>query len=119
MTSAGGTRAVVICSAAPAGSVPRTRPRPGVGAPLPSPWWARDPDLAVPACLLLVLALGLGLRGDRLSVGDADLLGVHLDAELACEPLGDDREVGLAHPREQGLLRLVVAAHAQRRIFVL
>ena len=41
------------------------------------------PNWPWPPRLLLVLALGLGLAGDRLAVGDPDVLGVDVDAELA------------------------------------
>ena len=67
------------------------------------------PELPVAAGLLLVLALRLRLPGDRLPVGDHHRLGLHLDPELASQPLGDDGEVGLAHAAEQGLVGLVVA----------
>ena len=43
----------------------------------------RHAELPVPAGLLLVLALGLGLVGDRLAVRDLHVLGLDLDAELA------------------------------------
>ena len=55
-----------------------------------------DAELAVPAGLLLVPSLGLGRLGDRLSVGDEQLLALHVDVELARQALLDDGEVGLA-----------------------
>ena len=45
----------------------------------------RHAELAVPAGLLLVLALGLGLVGDGLAVRDLHVLGLDLDAELAVQ----------------------------------
>ena len=51
---------------------------------------------AVPAGLLLVLALDLGLAPDRLPVRHARRPGHDRRPELALEPLGDDRDVGLA-----------------------
>ena len=59
----------------------------------------RDTELAVPAGLLLVLALGLGGAGDRLAVGDLHVLGLDLDTELAVQLLERDRHVRLAHAR--------------------
>ena len=67
-------------------------------------------ELAVAARLLLVAALGLGRRGDGLPVGDPQLLGDHLDPELAGEPLDDDLEVGLPAAPQHDLVGLVVAA---------
>ena len=71
------------------------------------------------AGLLFVLALGLGRLRDRLPEGDLEVLDVDLHPELALEPLGDDGQVGLAHPREHGLVGLVVAAHREGGILVL
>ena len=65
-----------------------------------------DPDVAehaVAAGLLLVAAVGLGLAPDRLAVRHARRLGHDRRAELALEPLDDDRGVGLAH-RDEDLL---------------
>ena len=78
----------------------------------------RDAELAVPAGLLLVLALGLGRAGDRLAVRDLHVLGLDLDAELAVQPLERDAEVRLAHAPQQRLVRLGVALEAQRRVLV-
>ena len=58
---------------------------------------------AVAAGLLLVAAVDLGLAADRLLVRDARRVGHDRRAELALEPLDDDRGVGLAH-RAQDLL---------------
>ncbi len=69
----------------------------------------RHRELAVAAALLLDLAFGLGRAGDRLAVRDAHLFGLDLDAELAGELLGRDRQVRLAHAAEHGLVRLGVA----------
>ena len=73
-------------------------------------------ELAVAAGLLLVPAVRVGLGGDRLAIGDARRLQVHLDAEAALQ-LGDgDLDVQLALAGEQQLVRLRIARVADRRI---
>ena len=79
----------------------------------------RHRELPVAAALLLELALGLGGAGDRLPVGDAHFVGVDLDAELARQLLERDRDVGLAHAVQHGLVRLGVAVDANDGIFFL
>ncbi|HTX63450.1 MAG TPA: elongation factor G, partial [Acidimicrobiales bacterium] len=64
---------------------------------------------AVAAGLLLVLALGRAGLGDRLPVGDGDVLALHVDAELAGQPLQRDRQVHLARHAQHRLVGLVVA----------
>ena len=69
-------------------------------------------ELAVAAGLLLVAAVRLGGRRDRLAVGDPRRLQVHLDAEAALQ-LGDrDLDVELALAGEEQLLGLRIAAVA-------
>ena len=78
-----------------------------------------DPDLAVAelavaAGLLLVAAVRLGGRGDRLAVGNPRRLEVDLDAEAAFQ-LGDgDLDVQLALAGQQQLVRLRIARVADR-----
>ncbi len=76
-----------------------------------------EPDLAVAelpvaAGLLLVAAVRLGRRGDRLAVGDARQLEVDLDAEPALQLRDGDLDVRLALAGEQQLLGLRVAGVA-------
>src|SRR4029077_17931 len=54
------------------------------------------PETPVPAGLLLLLALDLGLAADRLPIGDPRRPGHDGGPELALEPLGDHGDVGLA-----------------------
>ena len=63
-------------------------------------------ELAVAAGLLLVPAVRLGRRGDRLAVGDARQLQVDLDAEAALQLRDRDLDVRLALAGEQQLLGL-------------
>ncbi len=75
-----------------------------------------DPDVAehaVAAGLLLVLALDLGLAADRLPVRDLRRPGHDRGPELALEPLGDDRDVGLAD-RDAGAARRSATARPAR-----
>ncbi len=67
------------------------------------------PEHPVAAGLLLVPAVDLGLAADRLLVRHLRRVGHDRRAELALEPLDDDRDVRLAH-RAQDLL-------AERRPF--
>src|SRR5690606_21381795 len=63
------------------------------------------------------LALLLDRLANGLAVGDLRLADVRLDLELALHAVDDDLEVQLAHARDDGLPRLLVGAHAERRIF--
>ncbi len=78
----------------------------------------RDPELPVAAGLLLVLALGLRLVGDRLAVGDLHVLGLDFHAELGAEARLGDPEVRLALTPQQRLVGLGVAFEPQRGVFV-
>ncbi len=75
-------------------------------------------ELAAAAGLLLVAAVRARLRLDRLDVRDARLVQLDLDAEAALQPRDRDLDVHLAHPREQLLAGLRVAAQLQRRILL-
>ena len=75
-----------------------------------------DGELAVPAALLLEPALGLSGDGDRLPVGDADLVGGDRHPELPGQALEGDGEVQVALAAELGLVDLVVATDHQRRV---
>ena len=76
-------------------------------------------ELAAAAGLLLVAALRRAPRAlDRLDVRHARLVQLDLDAEAALEPRDRDLDVHLAHPREQLLAGLRVAAELQRRILL-
>src|SRR5205814_7939722 len=55
---------------------------------------------------------------DRLAVGDLRPADVRVDLELAQEPVDDDLEVQLAHPRDERLPRLLVRADAEGRILL-
>ena len=56
--------------------------------------------------------------GDGLAIGDLRLPDVRVDVELAPEPVDDDVEVQLAHPRDDRLPGLFVEAHDERRILI-
>ena len=56
--------------------------------------------------------------GDGLAIGDLRLPDVRIDVELAPEPVDDDVEVQLAHPRDDGLPGLFVETDDERRILV-
>ena len=75
-------------------------------------------ELAAAAGLLLVAALRARLGLDRLDVRDARLVQLDLDAEAALEPRDRDLDVHLAHPREQLLAGLGVAAELKRRVLL-
>jgi hypothetical protein len=55
---------------------------------------------------------------DALAVGHLRRADVGFDAELALHAIDDDFEVQLAHAGDDGLARLFVGAHAERRIFL-
>ena len=78
-----------------------------------------DTELAVASGLLLVSTLRLSGGGDRLPVGGAELLRRDLDVELASQSFGGHRQVGVADPREDRLMGLVVAPHLDRRVLLL
>ena len=63
-------------------------------------------------------ALGVRGGGDGLPVGDAHLLGVHPDPELALQPFDGGAQMGFADPPQDGLVGLVVAFEAQRGVLV-
>ena len=71
-----------------------------------------------PVCFLYLPSASAWL-GDGLPVGDADVLGLHLDAELAVQPLGGDGQVGLARAPQDGLVGLVDPLDHQGRVLVL
>ena len=73
-------------------------------------------ELPVAARLLLVPAVRLGAGGDRLAVGDARQLQVHVDAEAALQLRDGHLDVQLALAREQQFLGLRVARVADRRV---
>ena len=79
----------------------------------------RDRELAVPAALLLEPALRFRGSVDRLAIGDVHGVGLDLDAELACELLGRDRQVRLSHAAQHCLMGLGVAFDAQDRVLFL
>src|SRR4028118_1752126 len=53
-----------------------------------------------------------------LPVGDLRAANVGVHPELAQEPVHDDLEVKLAHAGDNGLTRLLVAAHGERRVLL-
>ena len=75
-------------------------------------------ELAVAAGLLLVPAVRLGGRGDRLAVRNPRRLEVHLDAEAALQLRDRDLDVQLALSRQQQLVRLRVARVADARVLL-
>ena len=56
--------------------------------------------------------------GDRLEVGDVRDVGVDVELVPVLEPVLDDVEVQLAHPRDHQLVGLGVAAEGEGRVFV-
>ena len=68
--------------------------------------------------LLLVGVVELRSPGDRLAVGDLRLARDHVAVVLAPHALHVDVEVELAHAADDGLLRLLVLVHAERRVFL-
>ena len=76
-------------------------------------------ELAVAAGLLLVAAVRLGGGLDRLAVGDARRLEVDVDAEAPLQLRDGHLDVELALAVEQQLLRLRIAAVADRGILFL
>ena len=76
-------------------------------------------ELAVAAGLLLVAAVRLDRRGDRLAIRDPGRLEVHLDAEAPFQLRDGDLDVQLSLPGEQQLLRLRIAHVADGRVLFL
>ena len=76
-------------------------------------------ELAVAAGLLLVAAVRLGRRLDRLAVRNPRRLQVHVDAEAPFQLRDRDLDVQLSLAGEQQLLGLRIAAVADRRILFL
>src|SRR2546425_13291265 len=90
--------------------------------PRPPRQW-RDPDpavavLAAAARLLLVFALPLGTRLERLAVRDLRLPDHGMHAELAGQPSDDDLEVALPQPADQRLPQLAVELVLKRGILL-
>src|SRR5207302_8886339 len=75
--------------------------------------------LPATAGLLLVLALRARLAADRLEVRHARRVQLDVDVEAAAQPVDRDLDVHLAHPGEQLLARLLVAAEVECRILLL
>src|SRR4029077_19769550 len=75
-------------------------------------------ELTAASRLLLVAPLCARLALDRLDVGHAWLVQLHLDPEAALRPLDGDLDVDLAHPGEQLLPGLRVAPEPQRRVLL-
>ena len=75
-------------------------------------------ELAAAARLLLVAAVGARLAADRLAVRDARRMQLDVDAEAPLRALERDLDVHLAHPGEDLLPGLLVAAETQRRILL-
>ena len=71
-------------------------------------------ELAVAAGLLLVAAVRLDARRDRLAVGDAWRLQLHLDAEAALQLRDRHLDVQLPLAGEQQLVGLRIALVADR-----
>ena len=71
-----------------------------------------------PLCFLYLPSASACVR-DALAVGDEHLLGGHLDAELARQPLGGDRQMGLARAPQDGLVRLVDPLDEEGRVLLL
>ena len=74
--------------------------------------------LPVAAGLLLVDVFRLDLSRHRLAIRHLRRVQFNLDAELALHPLGRDLNMRIAHPRQDGLARGLVAMHNERRIFL-
>ena len=77
-----------------------------------SPNWPRPP-----VCFLCRW-LASASPEDRLEVGDVRHVGVHLHLVPVLEPLLDDIQVQVAHPRDHQLVRLGVAADREGRVLV-
>ena len=75
-------------------------------------------ELAAPAGLLLVAGVGPRLLADRLQIRDARRVQVDVDPEAPLRALERDLDVHLAHPGEDLLPGLLVAAEAQRRVLL-
>lgn len=65
-----------------------------------------------------MLRVSLAGLGDGLTVGDLRLAHVGVDAELAGKTVDDDFQMEFAHAGDQGLVGLVVALHAEGRVFL-
>ena len=76
-------------------------------------------ELAVAAGLLLVPAVRLDARRDRLAIRNAWRLEQHFDAEAPLQLRDRDLDVHLALAGEQQLVRLRIAVVLDRRIFFL
>src|SRR3989304_5370645 len=87
-----------------------------------TPWWpppprGRSAALAPPpAAAGGGGAVSLRLPADRLAVGHLRLPDVGLHLELPEQPVHDDLQVQLAHPRNQGLVCLRIHGHLEGRI---
>ena len=75
-------------------------------------------ELAAAAGLLLVAVTRPRLRADRLQVRNARLVELDVDAEATLRALERDLDVHLAHPGEDLLAGLRVAAQPERRILL-
>ena len=75
-------------------------------------------ELAAAAGLLLVAGVRARLLADRLEVRHARLVQLDVDAEAALGALERDLDVHLAHPGEDLLPGLLVAAQAERRVLL-
>src|SRR5205823_9783233 len=73
-------------------------------------------ELAAPAGLLLVAAVGTRLAPDRLAVRHARLMELDVHSEPSLRALESNLDVHLAHPREDLLARLLVAVQVKRRV---
>ena len=73
-------------------------------------------ELPGAAGLLLVAVVAFAGSGDRLAVGDLGRAEHRLDLELILEPLGHDRQMLVAHAREQEFVGFVVAFQTHGRV---
>lgn len=62
--------------------------------------------------------LRLGLRPQRLPVGDARLVQLDIDVELALQLVDDDGQLQLAHAVDEQLVQLAVHAAADRGVLL-
>ena len=76
------------------------------------PYWPRPPDC------LMNLPSTCDRLADRFAIRDLRRADVRLDAELALHAVDEDLEVQLAHAGDDRLARLLVGAHAKRRVFL-
>ena len=82
-----------------------------------------DADLGVAvvtrtAGLTDVLALRLGVRADRLAIGNLRLTDVGLDLVLTHHAVDDDLKVKLAHAGDDGLARIDIGVDIEGGIFL-